>query len=86
MATPLVLGLVGGGTVGGGVYDIVEYTHKDFFKSLGAEVTVKKASPSVVRESQDNGRGIWIEIVDTFVQGGRGADIIRYNHRSRCGT
>lgn len=44
MATPLVVGLVGGGTVGGGVYDIVEYSHKDFFKSLGANITIKKAS------------------------------------------
>lgn len=44
MATPLVVGLVGGGTVGGGVYDIVEYSHKDFFASLGANVTIKKAS------------------------------------------
>lgn len=25
-----------------GVYDIVEYTHKDFFKSLGADIKIKK--------------------------------------------
>jgi hypothetical protein len=25
-----------------GVYDIVEYTHQDFFKSLGASITIKK--------------------------------------------
>ena len=55
MATPLVVGLVGGGTVGGGVYDIVEYSHKDFFKSLGANVTIKKVS----QPARLSGCGLW---------------------------
>jgi hypothetical protein len=30
-----------------GVYDIVEYTHKEFFKTLGADIRIKKVGPKI---------------------------------------
>lgn len=42
MALPLKIGMFGGGTVGGGVYEIVEQTKKALFKSSGVDVTIAK--------------------------------------------
>ncbi|CAM9985659.1 unnamed protein product [Discosporangium mesarthrocarpum] len=38
----LNVGMFGGGTVGGGVYEIIEQTKKAFLESLGAEITISK--------------------------------------------
>ncbi|CAM9202144.1 unnamed protein product [Choristocarpus tenellus] len=38
----LNIGMFGGGTVGGGVYEIVEQTKKAFFQSLGVDATISK--------------------------------------------
>eukprot|EP00624_Nannochloropsis_granulata_P005668 evm.model.NODE_40385_length_66094_cov_35.488079.16 len=71
MSTPLVVGLVGGGTVGGGVYDIVEYTHQDFFRSLGANVHIKKIAVKNLKKPRDfavaahtNLVGDWRQVLD----------------------
>ncbi|EWM24201.1 homoserine dehydrogenase [Nannochloropsis gaditana] len=53
MSSSLIVGLVGGGTVGGGVYDIVEHTHKDFFRSLGAHVQVKRIAVRNLTKQRD---------------------------------
>jgi len=53
MSSSLIVGLVGGGTVGGGVYDIVEHTHKDFFRSLGAQVQVKRIAVRNLKKQRD---------------------------------
>jgi len=53
MSSSLIVGLVGGGTVGGGVYDIVEHTHKDFFRSLGAHVQVKRIAVRNLKKQRD---------------------------------
>jgi hypothetical protein len=34
-----------------GVYDIVEYTHKEFFKTLGADIRIKKVGPKIFPRS-----------------------------------
>eukprot|EP00752_Nemacystus_decipiens_P014271 g12692.t1 len=42
MSLPLKIGMFGGGTVGGGVYEIMEQTKKELFKSMGVDVTIAK--------------------------------------------
>ncbi|CAN0205172.1 unnamed protein product [Ectocarpus sp. 12 AP-2014] len=44
MSLPLKVGMFGGGTVGGGVYEIMEQTKKELFKAGGVDVTIAKAS------------------------------------------
>ena len=49
----VVIGLVGGGTVGGGVYDICMYTHANFFSSIGANVTIKTIAVRSLNKPRD---------------------------------
>ncbi|CBN79120.1 Homoserine dehydrogenase [Ectocarpus siliculosus] len=42
MSLPLKVGMFGGGTVGGGVYEIMEQTKKELFKAGGVDVTIAK--------------------------------------------
>ncbi|CAM9516860.1 unnamed protein product [Pylaiella littoralis] len=42
MSLPLKIGMFGGGTVGGGVYEIMQQTKKEMFESSGVDVTIAK--------------------------------------------
>ena len=56
------VGLFGGGTVGGGVYEICEAQNKAFLESIGADVKITKICVQNASKVRDNNKSDWFKV------------------------
>eukprot|EP00611_Tribonema_gayanum_P019441 TRINITY_DN3364_c0_g1_i1.p1 TRINITY_DN3364_c0_g1~~TRINITY_DN3364_c0_g1_i1.p1 ORF type:complete len:478 (-),score=126.95 TRINITY_DN3364_c0_g1_i1:46-1479(-) len=63
---PLNIGLFGGGTVGGGVYEICEESNKDFLAGIGADVKISKICVRDTSKARDFSIGAHTTVVSDY--------------------